>query len=70
MNAKKTKRLVFLAVNAALVCVATMVIRIPSTMGYKNFGDVFVIFAAMFFDPITAAISGGIGAALAHRRRL
>lgn len=65
MNAKKTKRLVFLAVNAALVCVATMVIRIPSTMGYKNFGDVFVIFAAMFFDPITAAISGGIGAALA-----
>lgn len=63
MGNNKTKQLVFLGLNTALVCVGTL-ISIPSGLGYKNLGDVFVIFAALFFGPYAGAISGGIGAAL------
>lgn len=36
----KTKRIVITALMAAMVCVATMIIKIPSPMkGYLNIGD-------------------------------
>ena len=40
MNEKKIRKLVLAALLAALVCVATMVVQIPSPMqGYVNLGD-------------------------------
>ena len=40
MNDKKIRKLVLAALLAALVCVATMVVQIPSPMqGYVNLGD-------------------------------
>ena len=44
MNDKKIRKLVLAALLAALVCVATMVVQIPSPMqGYVNLGDCFVL---------------------------
>ena len=44
MNDKKIRKLVLAALLAALVCVATMVVQIPSPMqGFVNLGDCFVL---------------------------
>ncbi len=54
------------AVMAALVCVATLIIRIPNPMGgYFNIGDVMVFVAALTFGPIVGGVAGGIGSSLA-----
>lgn len=51
---------------AALICVATMMIRIPMPIcGYVNFGDCFVILAAMILGPVYGFAAGGIGSTLA-----
>ena len=45
------KKLVLAAMFAALSCVATMVIQIPSPMsGYVNLGDCFVLLAVLCWD--------------------
>lgn len=51
---------------AALICVATMMIRIPSpTGGYVNFGDCFILIAAWVLGPVYGFAAGGIGSAMA-----
>ncbi len=51
---------------AALICVATMIIRIPSPLdGYVNFGDCFILIAAWVLGPVYGFAAGGIGSALA-----
>ena len=66
MNSKKLHRLVRTAVFSALICAATLAVQIPAPLGgYLNFGDVFVLLAAFCLSPISAAIAGGIGSALA-----
>lgn len=67
---KKTKemllRICFAGVFAALICVATMMIRIPSPLGgYVNFGDCFILVAAWVTGPVCGFAAGGIGSALA-----
>lgn len=53
-------------IMAALVCVATLVFRIPNPMGgYFNVGDVMVFVSALTFGPIVGGIAGGIGSSLA-----
>lgn len=60
------RTLVFTAVLAALACVATLVVRIPSpTGGYMNLGDTVVLTGAYLLGPLYGAIAGGIGSALA-----
>ena len=56
-----------LAILTAVTAVFTILIRIPipATKGYFNFSDVAVFFAAFSFGPITAAVAGGLGTALA-----
>ena len=45
----KTKQLATASLIAALVCVATMIIKIPSPLkGYINLGDCVVLLAGMF----------------------
>ena len=63
---KKLKRLVLAALFAALSCVSTLIIQIPSPMqGYVNLGDCFVLLGAYALGPIWGGAAGGIGSMLA-----
>lgn len=62
----KTKRIVMAALMAALTCVATMIIKIPTPMkGYINLGDCVVLMAGWLLSPAYAFLAAGIGSALA-----
>jgi len=52
---------------AALVCVATFIIRIPNppTQGYINFGDLMIFVSALTFGAVIGGYAGGVGSALA-----
>ena len=51
---------------AALACVATMVIKIPSPLGgYINLGDCIVLLAGWMLSPIYGLLAAGLGSALA-----
>lgn len=61
-----TKKLVIASMLAALVCVATMVIKIPSPMkGYINLGDCIVLLSAWLLPPTYGFLAAGLGSALA-----
>lgn len=57
----KTKKLVMSALISALVCVFTIIIKVPCPLGYLNAGDVFVLIASWFLPCGYAAFSAGIG---------
>lgn len=62
----KLRRLTVAAVLAALTCVATMVIQIPSPLGgYFNLGDGVVLLCGLLLGPIWGACAAGIGSAAA-----
>jgi uncharacterized membrane protein len=65
MKINTTSRIVFTALFAALCCVATLVIAIPSPTGYVNLGDGFVLLSAFILGPVYGAIAAGVGTALA-----
>ena len=66
MNRKSTFKIVITALFAALVCVATMFIRVPSpTGGYVNLGDGIVLLGAFLLGPVYGALAAGIGSMLA-----
>ena len=71
MNTNKAKsdkllKICVTAMFAALICVATMLIQIPSPLnGYVNFGDCFILIAAWILGPVYGFAAGGIGSALA-----
>lgn len=51
---------------AALTCVATIIIKIPSPLnGYINLGDCIVLLSAFLLPPGYAFLSAGIGSAIA-----
>ena len=63
---EKTKRIVTAALLAALACIATMVIKIPSPLkGYVNLGDCIVLVAGWMLAPKYGFLAAGIGSALA-----
>ena len=62
----KTQKIVLAALIAALTCVATMVVKIPSPMkGYVNLGDCVVLTAGWILSPWYAFLAAGLGSALA-----
>ena len=63
----KTKKIVMTALFAALACVATMSIRIPTpgTSGYIHPGDAIVILAGIILGPAYGFLAAGIGSCLA-----
>jgi uncharacterized membrane protein len=62
----KTKKIVMAALMAAMACVATMIIKIPSPMqGYINLGDCIVLLCGWMLAPGYAFFAAGIGSALA-----
>ncbi len=66
MNDKQIRKLVLTALLAALCCVATMVVQIPSPMqGYVNLGDCFVLLAGWMLGPWYGFAAGGVGSMLA-----
>ena len=66
MKHDKLIKLVLAALFAALTCVATMVIKIPSPMdGYLNLGDCVVLAAGWMLTPGYGFAAAGLGSALA-----
>lgn len=66
MKDNTTKKLIFAALFAALTCVATMVIKIPTPLGgYIHAGDAVVVLAAFLLGPLWGALAAGLGSALA-----
>lgn len=63
---KTTKKIVLSALLAALVCVATMLIKVPSPLnGYLNLGDGIVLLSAWLLPFPYGAVAAGLGSALA-----
>ena len=61
-----TQKIVLAAMFAALACVATMVIKIPSPLkGYMNLGDSVVLVAGWMLSPLYGFLAAGLGSALA-----
>lgn len=67
MNDKKIKSMVYTSLLAALVCVATFTIKVPSvvTNGYVHLGDGFIFIAVILLGSKNGAWAGSIGASLA-----
>ncbi len=63
---KRTKQLVTAALLIALICVATMIIKIPSPFkGYLNLGDAMVLFSGWILPPVYGFFAAAAGSALA-----
>ena len=67
MTDVKTGNLVRTAMFAALTCIATFIIKIPTpgTGGYIHPGDALVILSGIFLGPLYGAAAAGIGSAMA-----
>lgn len=67
MRNNSVKNLAAAALFAALSCVFTMAIRIPTpgTGGYTHPGDAAVILSGIFLDPVAAFLAAGIGSCMA-----
>ncbi len=67
MQQQATKKMVLAAVFAALCCVMTMSVRIPTpgTGGYIHPGDAMVVLCGIFLDPVPAFFAAGIGSCMA-----
>lgn len=62
----RTKKTVFAALFAALTCVMTMLIKVPSPLkGYLNLGDSAVLVSGWFLGPAYGFAAAAIGSALA-----
>ena len=61
-----TQKIVTASMFAALCCVATMIIKIPSPLkGYLNLGDCVVLLSGWLLTPAYGFAAAGIGSALA-----
>ena len=65
-NQNRLYTIIAASVMIALVCVMTMVVRIPTpTKGYLNLGDCFVLLGGWLLGPLYGFLAGGIGSGLA-----
>lgn len=61
-----TRKLVMASLLAALCCVATLIIKIPSPLkGYLNLGDCVVLLSGWMLSPTYGFLAAGVGSALA-----
>ena len=61
-----TQKILIAALLAALTCVATMIIKIPSPLkGYLNLGDCVVLLAGWMLSPVYGFLAAGLGSTLA-----
>lgn len=62
MTNQNMKKLVVAALFAAMTCIATMIIKIPTpTLGYIHLGDGFVLLCGVILGPVPGALAAGIG---------
>ncbi len=62
----KTQKIVMTSLFAALCCITTMIIKIPSPLkGYLNLGDCIVLLAGWLLSPTYGFLAAGLGSALA-----
>lgn len=62
----RTKKIAFSALLATLVCIATMIIKIPSPLkGYVNLGDPVVLLSGWLLPLPYGFLAAGLGSALA-----
>lgn len=62
----KAQKIVIASLISALICVATMIIKIPTPLkGYVNAGDGFILVGASLLSPAYSFLSAAIGSALA-----
>lgn len=62
----RTKKITMAAILAVLVCIATMIIKIPSPLkGYVNLGDCVVLLSGWMLPPFYGFLAAGLGSALA-----
>lgn len=64
-SSKVALKLALVAVLTAVIVVFTLIVRIPTTRGYINLGDVAICFTAFTFGPWSAFLAGGLGTAFA-----
>lgn len=65
LETDKTKRIILSALFAALTCVGTMIIKVPTpTMGYIHPGDGFVLLSGLLLGPLWGGLAAGFGSAL------
>ena len=66
MKSEHLRKLILSALLAALTCIATIVIQIPTAMqGYINLGDSFVLLCGWLLGPAYGFCAGAIGSAMA-----
>ena len=66
MKHQSLLKIVLCAMLTALVCVATMIITIPSPLGgFLNLGDGLVLLAGWLLGPLYGFLAAGLGSALA-----
>ncbi len=62
----KAQKIVIAAMLAALTCIATMIIKIPSPLkGYLNLGDCVVLLSGWLLSPLYGFLAAGLGSGLA-----
>ena len=62
----KTQKIVITSMLTALICIATMAIKIPSPLkGYLNLGDGAVLLSGWLLSPVYGFFAAGLGSALA-----
>lgn len=63
---KSVRLLVISSLLAAFICVATLIVKIPTPFkGYVNLGDCLVLLSGWMLPPVFAFFSAAIGSALA-----
>ena len=67
MEHNRIKKITFSGVFAALICITTLIFRIPEpyTKGYINIGDSIIFLAAYIYSGEIAFLCGGFGSAIA-----
>ncbi len=66
MTSMKTRKIVMAALMAAMTCIATMVIQVPSpTGGYIHLGDGFVLLSGIILGPLYGGAAAGLGSMFA-----
>lgn len=64
-NHFSTYQICFIALFMALICVSTLVFKIPIPLGYAHLGNGFIFLASVFLGNPGGIICAGIGSALA-----
>ena len=61
----KLKNIIYTAMFAAIICVMTIIVKIPAAGGYYHIGDAFIYFAGVCLPFPYASVAGALGGSFA-----